>query len=1582
MRQVFFGVLFIFVFLATAASAHATSLTSGTKTTGSITAGGTATYTFDGTAGEGIVMSGYSASYTPRIKIYKPDASLWASSTNRIISTLPATGTYTVEVSATLGTASGAFDLYYTRGGNSVCCGTLESGLPKQDTLGYNGQGSYQFEGTSGQAVELQVYASYSARIYLYKPDGSYWTYNTNRVIGTLTATGTYTAVVIPTLSTYSGDYTLYYFRGEDSVSNGMLVSGSERDGILPPNGLQSFQFTGTASNSISISTTGTYTRSFRIYKPDGSLWTTGNNSKTTTLPATGQYSIAMRGSLVTDSGPYGMTVTTDPTSTGSSNAEKSGVCATCPCEDPKQTVKPLQSTSKLTGAAPLCYTGNPINFDIGYKIQAERDYSSGLLSLTRIYRSDSTWTDNTFGARWRHNYARTLDISGSSASITDGTGAKTDYTLSGSDWIADDSDITATLEAITGGYAYTTPQNAREIYDSNKLLVRIEYNGGGAVDLEYDVNDMLETVTDENGRTLDFTYSSGRVSEVDTPDGTFTYTYDGDGNLTEVENPDTTTRGYHYEDTNDDYALTGITDENGVRFATWEYDASGRATLSKHYGDVDQFEVTYNADGSATTTNPLGKETTYYFTKINGLRRITQVDRAAATYSPAASRYYNYYSNGWLMSETDWEGNITTYTRDDRGLVTRLTEAFGTDDERITDITWESSLNLPNTVTVGSRQTDYDYDTYGRVTSMTVTDLDTSEDRTTGYTYYSNSTDGNGNTILGRVNTITHPGGGVTKYTYNTSLLVETVTRAYGETYAQQTSFTYDSAKRISTITDANSVVTSLTYDTMGRLATSTRAYGTGLAATTTYTYDDNGNVTQIEQPNSVTTDYTYDGAQRLTGIEDSLGNTIDYTLDDAGNVTDVDYSNATPTVKYTHSNTYDELSRLLQSIGAATQTDVYVYDKNSNVTSFTDANSNETTYEYDGLQRLILATDELSGETATAWTTLDDIDSVTDARDNATEYSYNAFGEVVEESSPDRGTISYTYDSDGNVATVTDARSKETDFTYDDLNRVTDIEYPTDSGNDASFSYDSCTNGEGRLCSVTDASGTTDYDYDALGRVTQVEETRGALTFTTSYTYDLAGNITGITLPSGRDITYTLNANGQPSQVSAEVNSTGTTLASSITYLPFGPMDALTYGNSRTFSAGYDQDYYPTSRAVSSIFSNTYDTDANGNITQEGSTYYAYDELNRLEQEDDGSTIDYTYDAVSNRLTRVEGSTVTTTVPTGSNKISAVGSDSYTYDSSGNITDDDTREYVWDDAGRLKEVDISSSPVGEYTYNAWNQRTKKVASSVTTHYVYGAGGLLYGEYDSSGDFIREYVYLNGQPLAQIDAGSPETETYLHPDQLGTPKFGTDSGGTQVWSWAPDAFGIGTPSGSVTVNLRMPGQYYDAESDIFYNWNRYYNPEIGRYVSSDPIGLAGGINTFLYATANPLLLSDPDGLLPKWVQDKLSPQDRKNLANNLNEFTGNIFTEEELEELTQFALDTLGLLEARKFVNVWTGEQLCDPQAITPTQLKIINDLLNKIPGPLGDKARKAFQDALSDGTIKAAPASQPSKDKKIKYN
>jgi RHS repeat-associated protein len=119
--------------------------------------------------------------------------------------------------------------------------------------------------------------------------------------------------------------------------------------------------------------------------------------------------------------------------------------------------------------------------------------------------------------------------------------------------------------------------------------------------------------------------------------------------------------------------------------------------------------------------------------------------------------------------------------------------------------------------------------------------------------------------------------------------------------------------------------------------------------------------------------------------------------------------------------------------------------------------------------------------------------------------------------------------------------------------------------------------------------------------------------------------------------------------------------------------------------------------------------------------------------------------------------------------------------------------------------------------------------------------------------------------PLARVDGANVY---YYHTDQLGTPQSMTNSSGTTVWQATYEPFGKATvnedPDGNgglVKNHVRLPGQYYDQETGLHYNWHRYYDPKIGRYISSDPIGLAGGLNTYLYARANPLLYLDPDGL-------------------------------------------------------------------------------------------------------------------------
>lgn len=1461
------------------------ALNSGATASTSMPLNGIKSYTLTGTAGQGFYLRVAGISST--VTIWKPDGSTWTWQSNGFSSgpsyAMPVSGTYTVMITGNLPTVSGPMDVYYVHGGGAVSNpDTLQSGMSPDATLAANGLVSFKFEGTSGKAVMLRTSATYNPNIVIFKPDGTYWTQGATALTGNLpAASGPYTVIVVGANTVQTGDFKLYYVHGAENVSQGVLYNAQTRPGTLGPGGLDSYTFEGTASTGLTIASTGSsYTRYIEILKPDGTYWSWWTNSGSTTFPAgqTGTYIVTVHPQYWNQSGDYTITLTAaSPPAVPASTASKTPVttCQATPTAGSEkakafkwprpQTPGTSSPNAVLSG---MSLVGNPINFDLGFKVQVETDYDADGLLFQRIYRSDSSWTNNTVGTFWRHNFARTLSVVGSNASITDGSGATLAYTLVSSVWVPADPSTTSKLETVAGGYKYTLQDGTVEKYDSTPKLTRIEYLGGTALNLAYNGSNQLTSVTNESGRSISMTYASGRVATLVTPDGTFSYSYTGT-NLTTVTRPDTKTTVYHYENGSFPNALTGITDAKGVRYATFAYNGSGKATSTQHAGGVDNYSVAYGTNDS-TTTNPLSKDTIYRFLNYQGVRRGVQVDGVASTNCPASNKYYNYDKWGRLVGKTDWQNVVTRYAYDSRSNVTVIAEAVSSGNQRVTYISWDNTFNLPNIVREPGLTTDFDYDTYGRLVTMTETDTATAATRITTYTYYSNGTDGSGNTLLGRLQQIDGPRtdvSDITSYAYDGNYNLTTVTNALSQV---TTISARDSAGRPTTVQDANGINTVITYDSNGWLNTATRASGTGLAAVYDFDYDFNGKLTKVTLPNSVFVEYSYDNAQRLTGIKDSLNNTVTYTLNNAGNATKVEVKNATPTQTYVHNQTFDELMRLLTSVGAATpaQTATFGYDKNSNLTSYTDPKTNVTSYTYDPLQRLKTETNALSGVTTLFYNGLDDVTYVTDQRSHTTSYTYNAFGDVTGEVSPDRGTLSYVVDKAGNVTQRTDANSVVTNFTYDALNRPLTVAYPSETALNVTLTYDASsgcgTAYKGRLCTVVDATGTTTYVYDVLGRVTSASENRGGgLTLAQSYTYDLAGNIATITMPSGRVVTYTRNANGLVSNVAAPINGTGTNLASSITYLPFGPLNALTYGNAKTLSATFDTDYNPTNRTISGGIANwTYTTDKNGNVTQAGATTYGYDALNRVNAENAGAATSYTYDATDNRLTKVQGGTTSTTVPSTSNKISAVGGTSYTYDAAGNITAIGTNGYVWSAAGLMKEYKISGVSTATYTYNAYNQRTKKVTGGTTTHYVYGAGGLMLGEYTTAGVMNREYVYLNGAPLAQVTAGSPETVAYIHTDHLGTPRFATNAAGTQVWSWNNDAFGVSTPSGATTVNLRMAGQYNDAESGLFYNWNRYYNPAIGRYISSDPIGLEGGLNTFGYVAQNPVNDIDPLGLL------------------------------------------------------------------------------------------------------------------------
>jgi RHS repeat-associated protein len=376
------------------------------------------------------------------------------------------------------------------------------------------------------------------------------------------------------------------------------------------------------------------------------------------------------------------------------------------------------------------------------------------------------------------------------------------------------------------------------------------------------------------------------------------------------------------------------------------------------------------------------------------------------------------------------------------------------------------------------------------------------------------------------------------------------------------------------------------------------------------------------------------------------------------------------------------------------------------------------------------------------------------------------------------------------------------------------------------------------------------------------------------TGYQYDGAGLIEQITYPSGRTVEYSRDAAGQVESVTTGFEGDSASLIDSIERAPFGPITGLTWGNSLKESRGLDLNYRVTSIEVPGVLSLDYGYTVDSNIAgiddllnSAASQSFDFDPVDRLtEAQGLFGLLEYDYDASGNRtaLTR-DGQTEDYRIHYGNNQLLEAGPVDNTYDDNGNLTDRDGDLFTYDTQNRLVGASVDRQ-TALYTYNHLNQRVTKTVAGTTTLFLYDGSGNLIAEVDeATGQTLAEYVWLDGSPVAYVEDGQ---RYQVHVDHLGTPKVLTDSAGTTAWEAHHSPFGKAEiTSQGPTFNLRFPGQYFDAETGLHYNWRRYYDPNTGRYITSDPIGLAGGINTYAYAFNRPTSNVDPSGLI-SWEGD------------------------------------------------------------------------------------------------------------------
>ncbi|MDO8336431.1 MAG: RHS repeat-associated core domain-containing protein, partial [Candidatus Saccharibacteria bacterium] len=489
-----------------------------------------------------------------------------------------------------------------------------------------------------------------------------------------------------------------------------------------------------------------------------------------------------------------------------------------------------------------------------------------------------------------------------------------------------------------------------------------------------------------------------------------------------------------------------------------------------------------------------------------------------------------------------------------------------------------------------------------------------------------------------------------------------------------------------------------------------------------------------------------------------------------------------------------------------------------------------------------------------------------------------------LISQTSPDTGTTTFTYDAAGNRLSQTDARSVMTQYTYDALNRIKTIKYPAAAAENLTFTYDvasSSNKGVGRLNKIAKTGFSMSYTYDHLGLVTQKASVVGTVNKNVKYIYHEGGNINYILYPSARFVYYHYDTAGRVNKITTKLGSSGATqtLVDNVGYLPFGPANTYRYGNTLTHNQTYDQDYRLTNIQVGGLLNRTYGYDPVNNITSivnslnnSNSQSFSYDALNRLITANGGyGNLGYGYDAVGNRLSETRnGSSDIYQYETTSNRLTGItrasGNRNFTYDAAGNpiqrtADDNSAQTYSFNKANRLGSVSVNGTQTATYTYNPLGQRVlKTLANGSKEIYHYDESGQLIAVLDGAGVTLREYIYWGNQQIALVNNG---TIYYIHNDHLNTPQVMTNQSQQVVWMGDYEPFGkvAANATNSVEIFSRFPGQYVDNETGLYYNYFRDYDPSIGRYIESDPIGLEGGINTYAYVGGNPLSYIDPHGL-------------------------------------------------------------------------------------------------------------------------
>ncbi len=1011
--------------------------------------------------------------------------------------------------------------------------------------------------------------------------------------------------------------------------------------------------------------------------------------------------------------------------------------------------------------------------------------------------------------------------------------------------------------------------RNGREYrFNATRRLASIVDPDNNTMNLTYNAATNLSTVTDACGRSLTFNYSATMLTDVvDSTGRSVTLQGDAASNLSTFTDSAGSVWRFVY-DTN--HCLTATIEPGGVTNALNTYDSLSRVKQQAN-GRGLVYQLLY-ADYRTVEQDPAGNRKTYYFDDkqreigrelVPGETAWSAYDgqnHTVATMDPLSRINYAIYDgNHNILQTIDPLNQVSSFNYDS---LNRLVEAV-TPLGLATRTEYDSKHHPVRITAPASNSVECVYSASGLLEKKIVIPaaaVGGGTPRTNSWAYSSWRTPSE----------MFHPDGSREAFNYNArgDLLTHTDTRS------NTTVFTYDNRGLRLSQTDALGGIASNNWNALGLLVSSTDQRGKTTAFTYTKTrepasvtapdggvvsnvYDNAGRVIAVINPRGGVTSNTWDTAGRLIAKRDPNGVTMRLAYDSVGNVLAT-----TDGLGNVSTNIYDTLNRLVEARspnGAVATTE---YDADSRVTAVVDVLGRRTEFTLDALGRKVAVKRPDNRFERYKFDGHGNLLAFTNAAGNVQCFTYDSMGKKTGESNAVGTVRSYGFDAAGNLTAKTDGNGRLTTFDYNAANRLTALHYADNSV--VSFTNDAA----GNLTGMGDPWGTgaSVGTYENAGRLSAWTDHHNS---TIQYRYDKAGGVTNISYPGNLSVTYGWDTAGRLASVKDWASRTWT-----FSYDGANRLAGIQYPNGVAYSRGYNADglltNYVHSKSGTAFISRTIQRNAAGLKTREVISA-------GLEVEQPDTWQKHT----SDKADRLTGLTRRDEYVLPENWRGYTPS----YNKEGQVTNvtegykawSSDNNLIWDAAGRLVEytglrqtnlwTDLPPLPSWglNLAYDGLGVRTVRTDELVTHRTVVDRVGRLrvpLMETDDSNTALRYYIWAPGIGLlAQIEASG--TIHYFHADENGSTLAMTDSNGnvTDQFAYSPWGELLGRTGTNTTAFTFVGGGGVTWEGGALYRMGaRYYDARLKRWLSSDPIGMAGGANLYLYCSGNPVNETDPEG--------------------------------------------------------------------------------------------------------------------------